>query len=332
MMANYDLAESILQKYEDAMTEPAKPDDTEHSELLLFKNWVIYQRGDIQRALDDLEKISAFVLDKLCVLEYRAKYLLELGRLEDAAKVYRKLINRNPDSKEYFVGLEKATGVTDNIPRRKVLYNELAKKFKRSDVAKSTPLYFLEGDEFQAAMSDYLTGLLSRGVPSAYVNMKPHYANEVKVKAIEDFVLKYLSTVIADSSNGSPSNGNGTTNGTSENTPSTYLWTVLYLAQHYSKIGDQTKATQYIEKAIEHTPTLVEAYMVKAKIQKRSGDLQAACETMNQGRELDLQDRFVNSKAGKYYLLANKNEQAVNTISLFTKVESLSIFWMRFTS
>ncbi|KAK7206352.1 putative acetyltransferase catalytic subunit [Myxozyma melibiosi] len=318
LVKDYALAESILQKYEDAMIEAAKPDDIEHSELLLFKNWIIHQSGDVKRALEDLEKIADVVLDKLCVLEYRALYLLELGRSEEAARAYRKLINRNPDCKAYFEGLEKALKVTDDVPKRKALYAALAKQYKRSNVAKWNPLVFLTGQEFKEAVSEYLSGFLARGVPSAFVNLKPLYTDDSKVQAIEEFALKYLSTLTGVASNGSSSTSNGAKD-TAEATPTTYLWTVFYLAQHYSKIGKQDVAMEYVEKAIAHTPTLVEAYMVKAKILKRSGDLQAAADTMNQAREIDLQDRFVNSKAGKYYMRANKNDEAVSTISLFTK-------------
>jgi len=41
---------------------------------------------------------------------------------------------------------------------------------------------------------------------------------------------------------------------------------------------------------------------------------------MNTARELDLQDRYVNSKATKYYLLADDISSAIATINLFTKV------------
>ena len=43
---------------------------------------------------------------------------------------------------------------------------------------------------------------------------------------------------------------------------------------------------------------------------------------MNAARKLDLSDRFLNSKATKYYLRANMFDKAVATISLFTKQDT----------
>jgi len=36
------------------------------------------------------------------------------------------------------------------------------------------------------------------------------------------------------------------------------------------------KALQYINEAIEHTPTVIELYIVKAKIYKKAGDITKA--------------------------------------------------------
>ena len=43
---------------------------------------------------------------------------------------------------------------------------------------------------------------------------------------------------------------------------------------------------------------------------------------MNEARELDLQDRFVNSKCVKYMLRNGKIEEAEKTAGLFTKADS----------
>lgn len=41
---------------------------------------------------------------------------------------------------------------------------------------------------------------------------------------------------------------------------------------------------------------------------------------MNEARELDLQDRFINSKCTKYYLRNNQIAEAEKIIGLFTRV------------
>lgn len=50
--------------------------------------------------------------------------------------------------------------------------------------------------------------------------------------------------------------------------PTAYVWTLYFLAQHYDKQRKTDLALQTIDKAIEHTPTLVELYMTKGRILK----------------------------------------------------------------
>jgi len=47
-----------------------------------------------------------------------------------------------------------------------------------------------------------------------------------------------------------------------------------------------------------------------------------AMKAMNDARELDLQDRFINSKCVKYMLRNNQAEEAEKTIGYFTRVSA----------
>lgn len=49
---------------------------------------------------------------------------------------------------------------------------------------------------------------------------------------------------------------------------SAILWTYYFLAQHYDYLKDTEKALNYIETAIEHTPTLIELFVTKGRIYK----------------------------------------------------------------
>lgn len=49
---------------------------------------------------------------------------------------------------------------------------------------------------------------------------------------------------------------------------SALLWLYYFLAQHYDQKREYLKAMEYVDLAIDHTPTLVEAYSYKAKIFK----------------------------------------------------------------
>jgi peptide alpha-N-acetyltransferase len=52
---------------------------------------------------------------------------------------------------------------------------------------------------------------------------------------------------------------------------------------------------------------------------KHFGDSANAAEVLNQGRLIDLQDRFINTKTVKYYLRANQINKALEIVSIFTK-------------
>lgn len=50
--------------------------------------------------------------------------------------------------------------------------------------------------------------------------------------------------------------------------PTELLWTKFFLAQHYDYVRNIKCALLYIDEVLTHTPTLIEGYMVKAKILK----------------------------------------------------------------
>lgn len=57
-----------------------------------------------------------------------------------------------------------------------------------------------------------------------------------------------------------------------EQDPTVMLWLYYYSSQHFYFLRDYDRALSFINKAIEHTPTVIDLYIVKAKIYKRAGD------------------------------------------------------------
>ena len=90
-----------------------------------------------------------------------------------------------------------------------------------------------------------------------------------------------------------------------EQDPTVYLWLLYFFAQHYYFLKDFDKALQFINEAIEHTPTVVDLYIVKAKIYKKAGDLKKAAQLYDEARKLDLADRFLNANSSKYKVKAD---------------------------
>ncbi|KAF2856293.1 N-alpha-acetyltransferas-like protein 15 [Plenodomus tracheiphilus IPT5] len=321
LAGNYAEAENILKTYEETLKQTPPKSDLEHSEATLYKNTVIAESGDTERALKHLDEVVRHSLDRTSALELKAKYLLELGRKEEAEKAYRTLLDRNSEYRAYFDGLEKVLGLSQSneadIEKLTELYKFYADKNKRNDATRRIPLDFLKGDAFKTAADQYLRGKLNKGVPSTFPNIKSLYQDAEKKAIIEALVLGYTSE---KQPNGS---ADGATNG--ETTDQFENAVLYFLAQHYDyvKSRDLKKASQYIEKVLEKEPKSVEYNMTKARIYKHAGDVQKAAEILNSARELEKGDRYINTKCAKYQLRNNQNETALETMSKFTRNETV---------
>jgi N-alpha-acetyltransferase 15/16, NatA auxiliary subunit len=84
-------------------------------------------------------------------------------------------------------------------------------------------------------------------------------------------------------------------------------------------IGEQKRALELIDKAIEHTPTLEDLYFIKAKFAKHVGDLVTAHRLVDKARSIDIADRYMNTKAAVYALRAGNFEAAEETAFHFAK-------------
>ena len=140
-------AENVLALYEGTLKSPPPKSDVEHSEAVLYKNTIIAEMGDTERALEHLESVEKNTLDRTAIMEMRAAYLLKLERKKEAEQAYRDLLARNPEYRAYYEALEKAMGLSrdSDVPALQDLYNSFAQKHERIDAARRIPLDFLEG-------------------------------------------------------------------------------------------------------------------------------------------------------------------------------------------
>ncbi len=58
-----------------------------------------------------------------------------------------------------------------------------------------------------------------------------------------------------------------------------------------AQVGDVACALTLIDQTVAHTPTLLELYVLRARVYKHAGDIQRAATAWEQAREMDLQDR-----------------------------------------
>ena len=331
-----DKAEDVLEKYEETLKQPPAKSDMEHAEALLYRNSIIAEAGDYERALRHLELIQKNALDKTAVKEAKAVYLLKLGRNEEAEKAYRALLQRNVEKRAYYQGLEQALRLdrTKSEDQDKLLavYQSFADKSSRIDAARRIPLDFLRGEAFRNHADAYLRRAFTKGVPSTFANVKQLYADEDKRRTIQDLVEGYLKEEPHVNGDAEEHEANGTINGTSKSGSSdraaTWSLSVNYfLAQHYNYYlsRDLGKAQQHIEKAISlNTSKSDYTYqMTQARILKNQGDVAAASKAMNAAREMDLRDRYINTKCAKYQLRNDEHQTAIDTMGLFTRKEAV---------
>ncbi|EPS36740.1 hypothetical protein H072_9699 [Dactylellina haptotyla CBS 200.50] len=319
LAGNLAEAENVLTKYEETLKQPPPKSDLENSEAILYKNYVIAESGDYQKALDHLETISRIAVDRVAVLEARAEYHLQLGKNEDAEKAYRVLLDRNQEKRSYYAGLEKSLGLEGDA--RLKIYEELAEQYPRADAPKRIPLDFQEGDAFKAVAEKYLEWRLKRAAPSTFTSLKALYGDVPKRECLQSLVEEFLAKTRAEKP---AENGDKLTNGSATANNSVLIYTLYYLSQHHDhwRIRDTDKALSYINEALELAPDNADQGELRlglARILKHAGDVQKAMEEMDSARQKDKSDRYYNTKCAKYMLRNDCNEEAIKTMGLFTR-------------
>lgn len=104
---------------------------------------------DIPAALDHLYEIEANVNNPGTIYEFEANYLSKLNdksKREDLIDAWERLVDRNPDNKDYLFGLETAKLSSGVEPKK--FWEELAAKYPKAAAIKVIPLEFLEGMPF----------------------------------------------------------------------------------------------------------------------------------------------------------------------------------------
>jgi peptide alpha-N-acetyltransferase len=150
-------------------------------------------------------------------------------------------------------------------------------------------------------------------VPPLFKELKNLFKNPAKSKIIEELVLDYIKNL--EASNKFDNNAE-----TETETPTTVLWSYYFMAQFYDLKNITERALFFINKALEHTPTLIELYIVKGKILKHCGNTYEAVKCLDEAQSLDTADRYLNYKCSKYLLRANLVKESQEMAGKFTRV------------
>jgi len=191
------------------------------------------------------------------------------------------------------------------------MFNEYKEKYPKSRVITMLLLKTLIGPAFECEMADYLKIAIRKGVSSTLKELSFIYLESPKLEILQNLLNQYVTNL-------QNHNSFDELNPNTE-TASSMLWSFYLLANHLDKVKQHDEALILINLAIDHTPTVVELYMLKAKILKHSNDLCQAVESLKEAQLMDSSDRFVGSKCAKYMLRAGQIEDAVEMMGNFTK-------------
>ncbi|KAJ2456267.1 hypothetical protein EV183_000194 [Coemansia sp. RSA 2336] len=313
LTGRYDLAIKVISAHESGKNEPPL-NKLQISELVLYKNSLMELNGDYQQALEHLKEIRPQITDVTAWKEQKAKLLLKIDRKEAAATAYQDLIARNAENNEYIVGYLACNGLDISCEKDEdaviEVIDTLRQQFPSSNRLRFLPLTFTTGDNFSKAAASLVKYALRKGIPSLFSSLKALYAEKWKAAALGTLVEGY-ATQIRDTQRFSDS--------TEDEPSSVLMWCQYYLAQHYDYHGEYERALTLIEEAVRLAPKIVEPYMIKAKLLKHAGDFRGARDTMDFARQLDLGDRYINSKCVKYMLRNNEPEEAEKTFLMFIR-------------
>jgi len=324
LMGRYTQAIGVVDSYEKTL-EGAPDNEYEHSEMLLYKNMLHQEAGNVQDALDHLDSCENDVVDKTSWKQSRGTALLQLGRFDEAKAVFDTLLKANPENFGYHAGLQAAELRTSTVTERwlevevgeeteqtlRALYADLQQRFPRSNVCRRLPLDFTRDREyFVEAFTAYALPYIRKGVPSLFADIKPLSTRQDKREQIAQTISTWLASLESDGR---------FPGGATWELPSSIMWVRVLVAQHADQCGNSAEAVRQIDLAIEHTPTCLDLFLFKARIYKHAGDLPNASYWMDEARKMDLADRHLNTKATRYMLRADLPDEAAKTIALFTK-------------
>ena len=217
-------------------------------------------------------------------------------------------------------------------------YAELEARLGGSKAPARIALGMLEGDALVARLRTYVTAMLRKGMPSLGSDLRtlvrvahprdPHrrviardahdvgrHETFLTICALVDECVESLSAAPSRFPAWAPQGE------AEEEPPSTVLFARFLRAQLLEAALRLDEALAEIDACIAHTPTMVELYQRRARLLKKSGDLDLAADVAEEARVLELSDRFVNNKATKYMLRCGRVAEAESTIALFARHE-----------
>ena len=243
------------------------------SEVLLLGARALENQGQYQKALDLVQDNKAQILDRVERLDTLGRLYHKLGKQEESVDAYEELLQLNSANLGTYYKLLESKGVkidqqtvsspesplsTEQQAQVKEVLLFYASKFPRVNGHLRVGLRHLEGDDFAELLKMYMKPLLLKGAPSVMSDLKEFYGHPAKRQMIGEQLLAYLASM-EENMTLEPQDED-------ELDPTVTLWLYYFTSHHFMYVRNIAKALEYVDLAIEHTPTLLELYTLKGKI------------------------------------------------------------------
>lgn len=336
----------VLEKMENSFAGQEEPlGRYEASEMLLYKAMLCTEAGRKDLAISILS--SQGIVDTVARDEMLAYLLYSQGNMEICKKAIIHLLRTNSSHEGYLLTALAASGVLTPSPsadqvkiwlRLEDSGYTISKQWPTDpsppfEVKSALPLKELMGallkfkeeflgvhaksehfdeigltlmpadsEEFKKIMEAFIVTKLAKGVPSTFKKLRKFYKDEAKKTFIKNLLVELSDKKsLADES------------------PVIQTFALMSLAAHHDFVGEHDLALARIEQALTLTPTLIDLLVLKAKVLKHKGDLKTSSAVWEEAREMDLADRYLNSKSVKALLRIGEIDKAKETIALFSK-------------
>ena len=270
-----------------------------------------------------MKKHDDKISDQVAKADHLGRIYQRLGDIEKSVDAYETLLELNAANLDTYKKIIRAKGfeLPDNPSKNplsepskeqiKEILDDYRKKFPRISAHLRLGLRYLTGDSFTEYLETYMRPMLIKGVPSMMMDMREFYDQPDKVKRINDFLVTCIASMESDMTLKAGDE--------QEQDPTVQLWLYYFMSQHQMYQNNLSEAMEFVNKAIEHTPTLLELYTLKGKIYQKSGDRVRAAELHEEARNLDKADRAINAISAMYTLKTGDVEKGTGIMDIFVK-------------
>ena len=278
--------ESIL-RFDTGMKKPMRP--AQKMEVILLRVKALERSLKFKEAIAMMVENKQIIVDKVQYFDILARLRLLNGQAKKSVDNLESLLEINSVNFSTYYKILEAKGIklfnehgnknvltTEEKATVKQTLEYYAKGFPRVTAHDRIAMKFLDGEDFAALLRRYVRGLLVKGAPAIMQDLREFYEDAAKVATIESLLLGWLANMDKQMTLEE--------NDLEEQDPTVHLWLLYFISNHYLWKRDSKQALHYINKAIAHTPTLLDLYTLKGKIYQKSGDPKMAAKLFEEAR------------------------------------------------